>query len=97
MAFSATVLCFKFVQQTKSQVDKHRVVWMMKSAFIRNEYIQSSLDKSSSQERESLVQQVDKAFCNSSKAIAMHCCEWGRQIVVHLPQKAEKLELVQCT
>ena len=97
MAFSATVLCFKFVQQTKSQVDKHRVVWMMKSAFIRNEYIQSSLDKSSSQERESLVQQVDKAFYNSSKAIAMHCCEWGRQIVVHSPQKTEKFKLVQCT
>ena len=70
---------------------------MVKSAFIRNEYIQSALDKSSSQERESLVQQVDKAFYNSSKAIAMHCCEWGRQIALHLPQKAEKFELVQCT
>ena len=70
---------------------------MMRSAFIKTEYIQSSLDKSNSQELESLVQQLDKAFCNSSKAIAMHCCEWGRQIVVHLPQKAEKFELVQCT
>ena len=70
---------------------------MMKSAFIRNEYIQSSLDKSNSQEHESLLQQLDKAFCNSSKAIAMHCCEWGRQIALHLPKKAEKFELVQCT
>ena len=70
---------------------------MMKSAFIRNEYIQSSLDKSNSQECERLVQQLDKAFYNSSKAIAMHCCEWGRQIALHLPKKAEKFELVQCT
>ena len=70
---------------------------MMKSAFIRNEYIQFSLDKSNSQECERLVQQLDKVICNSSKAIAMHCCEWGRQIALHLPQKAEKFELVQCT